>query len=393
MRRNPGFTLGISLSLALAIGVNSTVFAGIRSILFERLPLESADRLVVVYQVDPEKDLRRGLASYPQYLDWVRSSRSFDGLAALGARRVNLTGDDRVLPVQAELVSPSYFSVLGVEAAHGRLFSEQGTGDASPVCLLSHRLWRSRFGGDPGALGATLRVGFGVFTVVGVLPEEFGGLHGDADLWVPLELQASLMPENLLQRRGSHWLTVVGRLAGGQTVEGAETEMRSLYRTLAELEGLREPDRTVRIVPLGEDLFGPAMKRSASVLLAAVTAVLLIACANLTSLLLARALARRKEIAVRLAVGATRSRLVRLLLAESVLLGAFGGTASLVVAFWGIELLRVLRPVQVQHLELTIDPGILAYTVALSLATGLVLGLLPALQASKPTLVRELKEA
>jgi predicted permease len=393
LRKNPGFTLGIALSLALAIGVNSAVFAGIRSILFGRLPLPSPERLVVLHQVDPEKGLRQGLSSYPQFLDWARASRSFEGLAALSARRLNLIEKDGVQPVQAELVSESYFSVLGVRPEQGRLFSGEDPGGATEVCVLSHDLWRSRFGADPEALGRNLRIGFGLFTVVGVLPEGFRGLRGNADLWIPLTLQGRVMPEDLLRRRGSHWLTVVGRLAPGRSVAAAEVEMRSLYRHLAEQEGLQEPDRTMRVVPLSEELFGPAMKRSASVLLAAVTSVLLIACANLTSLMLARALARRREIAVRLAVGASRSRLIRLLLAESVLLASAGGAASLVVAFWAIELLRAMRPAQVRHLELSMDSGVLVYTLVLSLATGLALGLLPALQASRPSLLADLKEA
>lgn len=392
LRRSPGFTLVVVVSLALAIGVNSAIFAGVQSILLGQLPFDEPSRLVVIYEADPSKNLSRGLVSYPQFEDWTETSESFDDLAAVAASRVSLGDGESAEPVVAELVSERYFQTLGIAPRRGRLFDGQGAGGGgAQAVLLSRGLWHRRFAADPQAIGRDLRLEFSVFTVAGVLPSGFNGLHDDADLWVPLEHQRSLMQDDLLDRRGSRWLTVVGRLAAGVELEAARHEMRALFRGQKEAEGIDDPGRTIRVVPLREDLIGPVAERSAAVLFAAVTFILLIACANLASLVLTRILRRRREIAVRLALGATRGRLVRLLLTETLVLGALGGLVSLAVSSWGIEALRAVSPPQLPRFDPSLDPVVLAYTLGISLAAGGVLGLLPALHASRSAVAEELK--
>jgi putative ABC transport system permease protein len=390
LRRSPGASLAMILSLSLVLGANGAIFSAVQAVMLRPPPFADPDQLVVIYQAEPARGLARGLVSYPELRDWQDLGRSFEAVAGVSPRKFNLPLADAIEPVQGEVVSPGYFALLGVHPLHGRLFASEGDPEGT-VCLLGHGLWQRRFGTDPGTVGKQVRLGSLSATVIGILPESFGGLHGDSEVWVPLTARSLLLRGDLLSSRGSQWLTVVGRLRGGTTRSRAEAEVSSLMRRLDEAHGGRPGERRAALVPIRDEVFRPEVRRSVAVLMAAVVLVLLTACANLTTLLLARANARRREIAVRLALGASRRRLIGQFFTESLLMTFLGGVAGLVVASWGIEVLSAFRPPSLQRVELALDPAVLSFTLGLSLVTGILLGLLPAVQSSRPDLNRALK--
>lgn len=380
--RKPGFTVPVLIILALGIGANTAVFSVMRGVLLSPLPYLEPDRLTMVWSRNlPEGHERFGVSS-EDFLDWAGTATSFGHLAAFQVRSGTLTGGDQPLRVQYAAVTPGLAATLGVQL-HGRAF--RGREDFDLSVVISNALWRSRFGNDPDVLGRTLVLNGSTCSVIGVLPEGFDFPSSDVDLWLPVDVARE--PGG----RGARWLSVVGRLNPDRPVETAQSEMSQIAAALArEYPGsnagwdvLVEPLRTAEV---GE--VRPVLLLIGSTL----GIVLLLMCANLANLLLVRAGARDRELAVRAALGAGRGRVVRQLLTESLLLALAGGVISLPVAIWGVQLFTRAGADLIPRVEaIRLDAGLLLFTLALSAATGLLFGLLPAWHSTRGDLFQRLR--
>jgi len=402
LSQRPGFAAIALLTMALGIGANSAIFSIVNAVLLRPLPVESPGRLVEVYSQEEDDDFPVTQA-YPDYLDIRARSDLFSGVVAYTADFFSVSMGARSEVMLGESVTGDYFDVLGVPAAIGRVFisGEDDAIGAPPVVVISHGLWKRRFGSDPRVLGQTLRVRGRPFEIVGVLPPEFKGLMMgfSAELWIPLAANASFAAGgDLLDDRDSRYLLVKGRLRPGVTAEQAQAGLDVLAGQLAEAYPESNVGRRFPVVPTSDVRLHPMIDRAlvpvAALLMTVVGLLLLIVCTNLANLLLARALARRKEIAIRLAMGAGRARLVRQLLTESVLLGLLGGALGLAVAWWTAKLLVSFQPPVLFKLSLDIgiDGRVLAFTFFVSLIAAMLFGLAPALQATRPQLVPALKD-
>jgi predicted permease len=376
--RIPGFTIVAVLTLATGIGANAAIFSVVNAVLLKPLPFFEADRLVRVYDGSPAI---RGTASPPNFVDWRSDNPAFEDMAAYAATSVALTGVGDAKRIAGAAVTDGFFSVFGATPLLGRPISAADTiSGQERVVVLSHGLWRRDFDADPGVPGRAVQVEGRDYTVIGVMPPGFEYPAG-AELWVPL----SFSEEDLATQRGAHYLDVVARLAPGVTVEAASSKMAAIARMLE----LRYPDTntgsSASVAGLREALVGD-VRPALLMLLGAVGFVLLIACANVANLLLARTVGRRRELAVRSALGAGRGDLVRHVLTESVLLAALGGAVGLLLAVTGLKLLLALPVDGMPHLEDTqLDATVLMFTVAVSLLTALFFGVLPAIKAGSNT--------
>ncbi|HEX8456600.1 MAG TPA: ABC transporter permease [Pyrinomonadaceae bacterium] len=400
LMKNPGFVGIVLFSLGLGIGFNVTIFSLVNAVLLRPLPLvEQPDQLVEVYSASP--NLRFGAVSYPDYVDLGERTQAFDGLIAQRTTPMNIGHGGQSEILAGTLVSGNYFSVLGVKPEIGRTFSpeEDRTPNTHPVVVISHNLWQNRFKGETSAVGRTLSLNGVTYNIIGVAPKDFiGTIVGFApDVWVPLMMQGQIIPgSDRLKERGQRWLNVVGRLKNGVSVEQARADLQSVVGKLAQDYPETNRATTSTVVGLGEGATGfkKDLAPVLQVLMVIVLLVLLIACFNVANLLLARSYARQKEIGIRLALGASRWRLVRQLLTESLLLSVMGGVAGLLVAKWGASLLLSLVPQSALPLvlDLSIDRRVMLFALVVSVVTGIIFGLIPALQTTKPDILPILKD-
>jgi len=389
--KRPGFAAVIILTLALGIGANTAIFSVLNGVVLRPLQFEDPDELVMVWETRMETGLDQGLASYPNFRDWKEQNQVFDGLAAIRSTGVTLTGVDEPERIRGAQVSGEFFSLLRTEAAVGRIFrSEDNEVGAEAVVVLGDGLWHRRFGGDPEIIGQSLTLDGKVHTVIGILPPgfRFPVNLAEAELWTPLDLEFMFIPV-----RRAHWLNVIGRLKPDVTLAQARAEMDTIAVRLEQQYPDANAGRRVNIIPLHEQVVAHA-RSPLFMLLGAVGLVLLIACANVANLLLARSTGRRGELAIRTAVGAGRLRLVRQLLTESVLLGLAAGAAGVLLAMWGVEALASLVPADLPRTdEISVDGSVFAFALVLALCASVIFGLAPALHAAPSNLPAALKES
>jgi putative ABC transport system permease protein len=384
LRKNPGFTILAILVLALGIGANTAIFSVVNAVLLRPLAYREPDRIMTVWTLW-SKSGRRGQVSAPDFHDWHDQNNVFDLMAYYSADRIPVTAGSEPERAVASIVTPEFFQVLGVQPAAGRLFlPEEEWKGGRPATVISYSFWQQHFGGSTSALNAHVKMAARDYNIVGVLPPGFH-FPSECDLWSP----AALFDETT--SRTGHNYRVVGRLKSGVTVEQAEAQMAGIGQRLAK-QYPENSQKGIAVVPMQEQLVR-GIRPTLYLLLAAVGVLLLIACANVANLLLAKATSRAREIAIRTAVGATRWRIVRQLITESAVLGVVAGAVSLLVAAWGVNALIALAPPGIPRLEETgVDARVLLFTLALSLFTSLLFGLAPALQTSKADLNSALKQ-
>ncbi len=402
LRDGPTLTAVTALSLALGIGANSAIFSVVNAILLRPLPYREPDRLVMVWEHHFKSGSDRMRAGPDNFLEWQKDNRVFEQMAAAASLEKALFGTGEPEQVQAYLVSANFFPTLGIQPALGRIFSQKedaphivGKGEAphgDRVVILSHRIWQRRFGGDSGVIGKTVRLDAEGHTVIGVLPPDFRFIEQSADVWIPLGLDPT---KDYFAAGFGRFIWPLARLKRGVTLEHAREEMNVIASRLRQKSPTLNAGWGVNVVPLDRQVIGD-IHRTLLILLGAVGFVLLIACANVASLRLAQAAGREKEIAIRASLGASRLRVIRLLLTENLVLAALGGTLGLFLAFWLVKLLVALAPTSIPRMSeikaLPLDGVVLAFTLAISLVAGIVSGLAPAWHASKLDLTGMLKE-
>jgi putative ABC transport system permease protein len=387
LRRRPGFTALAVAILALAIGANSAIFSVVESVLLRAPAFEDPGRLVFIWEARPARDQVRNVVATYNFVRWRERARSFAGMAGYTVSGANLTGTGDPERLSAGRVTGNLFEVLGVRPFLGRALTDADSRpQAQAVAVLSEGLWRRRFGADPGVVGRSLVLDGQPTTVVGVMPQSFQ-VPADAAVWLPITID-----QDFRDAWRGRSMTVVARLAPETTLAQARDEMARLATDLVgELPGYNT-GWTVSVFPLHADLVRD-VRPALTVLMGAVGLLLLVACANVANLLLARALGREREVAIRSALGASPARLLRQLLTESVLLAVVGGTAGLVLGAWLLQGLLALLPAEVRLITpIALNPTVLAFTAGLSLLSAVVFGLAPAMQQARPSLVPALKE-
>lgn len=407
--RSPFFAGVAVLTLALGIGANTTIFSLVYALLLRPLPgVEEPERVVSLFTSDFSSS-PFGANSYSDYIDYRDRNETFEGLAAYRESELILATHDMPERVRGAAVTGNYFSVLRPRTAFGRpLLPDDDITAASPAVVISYKTWQRRFDADPGLIGRTVELNNNLFTVVGVIDERFRGpnLAAEVELWFPMQMLERIQPgsSGLFTRRLSRWLRIIGRLNPRVTVEEAKANIEAISYQLAEAYPasnrgtLQQPDkpRPVTLASSSEmAAFNPTTRTTviklSRLLMAVVGFVLLIACANVANLLLARAESRRKEIAVRVALGAPRARLIRQMLTESLVLSVTGGAAGLLISVWLMDLVALfdLPPA----IDTSLDKTVVGFAVAISFSTGILFGLVPALQASKVDLIPALKDS
>jgi putative ABC transport system permease protein len=394
LAKNPGFTIVAVLTLALGIGANTAIFSVVDAVLLRPLPYPDPDRLFMVYQTLQQDPAQNTGVSYPNYLDWTEQNQVFDSIAAARGNSLALSGQGEPTYIQTGSVTSNYFDVLRVRPLLGRnLRSSDDALDANPVAVMSETLWRARFGADPALVGRTVTLDQHPITVVGIVPAYFHSSVPSAatQLWVPLGQDGVF--SDMRGRRAGHYLAVLGRLKPGVTAARAQSEMTALEQRLAEQYPNENKGWGVRIASLQADIAGN-VRTALLVLWGAVGFVFLIACANVASLQLARAASRRKEIAIRVALGAGRQRLLRQFLTKSVLLSVIGGAVGLVLAFEALQGLIAWLPADLPRIsEIHVDARVLAFGLVLSVVSGVIFGLAPAWHSTESRLAEALEGA
>ncbi len=385
--KNPGFTLIAVLTLALGIGANTAIFSVVDAVLLRPLPFQNANRIVRAWGNFPLYD--KAGVSPPDFLAYRAHNHVFEQFGAIsyGTSLFNLTGNDKPQQVQGSLVTQGFFETLGIRPLAGRTFSLADEQEHDPrVVILGNRFWRERFGGDPGVIGKSLKLDASEMTIVGILPNDLP-LFSDADFWFPAPFQN----EGMSSHR-THFLRPIGLLKPGVRIQQAQAELDTVAAQLAADFPDTNKDWNLRLEPAQRAMVGN-VRPVLFMLLGAVGLVLLIACANVASLLLARNSARGREIAIRTALGAGRFRLVRQMLTESVLLAVAGGAAGVLFASWGVGIVKNLGPESLPRLnEVSVNGPVLLFTAAVALVTGILFGLIPAMQTSRRDLTQGLKE-
>ena len=402
--KNPGVTLVAIITLAFGIGANTAIFSGVSAFLFRPLSVPNATELIRPLEITEDREVTDEM-SYPDYLDYRNQSTSFTGLAAEDMVQAAIDSENQNDVIWGQVVSANYFDVLNVTPALGRGFlqDEDKTIGANAVVVLSHSFWQRRLDSDPNIVGKVVQLNNRAYQVIGIAPEKFIGTKFALalDFWVPISMTEDLRRSpGMLTERGSHWMNVIGRLKPGVSIAQASAEMNAIAARLNQAYPDTRANTTqakvmTEIDGRWEDM-GGVFKSAGAIAMAIVGLILLIACANVANLMLARAAARRKEIGIRLALGANRARLIRQLLTESLLLSLIGGGLGLLLAFWVTDLMQGFVPVIEYNIVsnfFAIDTRALLFTLAITLATGLIFGLAPAWHSSNPDVVPVLKGA
>lgn len=394
LRKSPGFTIAVVLTLALGIGGNTAIFSVIDQLLLRPLPYPDGEKLVTVtesfvnaFGQSGTTTGRRASVSPANWLDWQRDSKTFQTLAAWRQTTGTLTGVGDPARLNVQLVSAEFFPLLGVQPLHGRTISADDDRPNGPrVVVLSHRLWQRRFGGDPAVLGRTIQLNDSPAEIIGVMPAGFRFIDQENDLWSPYQLDR----HRAWRETDGRFINVVGRLQPAETLGAARTEMEGIARRLATTYEFNKHTSVV-LVPLREELTGK-VQRSLMVLYGAVGVLLSIACFNVANLLLARAASRRREIAIRTSLGAGHAAIVRQQLVESLLLAVAGGVLGIALASWSLDALMAFAPRDLLRTsDLSLDLRVLFYTLGLSMLTGLIVGIVPALLVTRQSILSSMR--
>ncbi len=387
LRQSPAFTAIAICALALGIGANSAIFSTLDSVLLRPLPYQDPDRLVYVWEDASFISFPKNTPAVANYVDWKNQNHVFIDMAATRGTTANLTADGPPARVVGRMVTPNLFGLLGVQPMLGRVFTEEEDRTGAQVAIISYRLWQRRYQGDPGAIGKSMLMDGNKFTILGVLGPNFVFRDRENDVYMPTHFTA-----DQLHNRSSHFLAVVARLKPGVTLQRARDDMASVAQRLAKDYPQSNRHLGAVVYPFKDEVLGDT-RVALWVLMAAAGSVLLIACANLASLLLARAVGRQREMAVRAALGAGRWRLIRQMVTEAVVLSVAGGAIGLLLAPIGMKVLARLVPAGLPGSAApSIDARLLGFTLVLALATGILFSIVPSIQAARASLNDALKQ-